>query len=716
MSRSAPSQDHAVRRPWLQTMARLGLALSLMLAWANFLTTGRWAQVESALNGAKQPWYGGALLILTLLAAWRWRQIGRAVSLGARMPAMLLVAGVAVFLTSQFLRFPLSRWSEIPFDDDWTPLFRAAADGVALLERGVVMGWKWEFFGGYPASTDVAQSFALHAFIPMKLFGPLVGFHLLVFVWCATLPWIVWWDLKHEDRTTALVAAGLACFFVSSLSVGLGKSGDVNSLAGLFSASLALLGSRAARLGRRWGGSLIVVGLMLALYSHPAFFVYAGIYLTLEAVYFRDGRALLRLAVACMVAGIAALPVHWESLRYPAFVSTNNVVYNPGSPINWPQALRTLYYNVEILALPHRWFNDYRSLANVWLPAALVMAFWPGRSRVGFYAWTVLLTQAMLRLNLGELGAGFDRLMHMLPVLMAPVFAGFIVTCAGSRAVAAAVAVVMSLFVAVSFTPVPHVTSVREFNPALIDRVASLDGALVLFEVSPHRDMDSDPVGRTPKAPWNVHFEGLLPGVAGQRFYGQMWDGWMFNVWRGQVMGAGAFMGQALAKTPIPAFSDEMRRWGVRHLVVWTDAAREYLRSSPRFVERWRQGTWSEFEYLDADVRSVATFTGTGSLTDLDPLGATVRLVDVRAGERVVIRTNYYPAWTAQLSGRPVVLSSERGQLAFDAPASGTYDIVLEYPKRRGLSLLALGVLLIGCWGISRWPVSKRNAGSATAA
>ena len=44
-----------------------------------------------------------------------------------------------------------------------------------------------------------------------------------------------------------------------------------------------------------------------------------------------------------------------------------------------------------------------------------------------------------------------------------------------------------------------------------------------------------------------------------------------------------------------------MRRWGVRHLFVWTDASRDYLARSGRFVERWRGAPWSQFELVDAD-------------------------------------------------------------------------------------------------------------------
>ena len=166
-------------------------------------------------------------------------------------------------------------------------------------------------------------------------------------------------------------------------SVTLGNSGDTNSLAGVFCAGLALVGSRAARLGRRWGGPAGAPASRWPLLACRVLRL-RGDFLTLEAVYFRDRAAVVRLVAAVAVAGVAALPVHWESLRYPAYVSFNNTVYDPGAPLDWPAFLRTIYYNVEILAFPHRWFNDYRSLANVWLPALAVGAFAarPARAQV----------------------------------------------------------------------------------------------------------------------------------------------------------------------------------------------------------------------------------------------------------------------------------------------------------------------------------------------
>jgi hypothetical protein len=677
---------------------------ALTFAWINFLTTARWAAQPGALHGWRKPWYALALVVTSVLLVAGRRHVGRPVRLGRTASAALLIAGAGVLVTSLLCRFPPSTWTEIPFKDDWTPLFQQAVNGAGLLRRGVVVGWNWWFLGGYPTSTDIAQNFGTLAVVPMAIFGDRLGYHVLHALLFLAVPLLVWWDLRHEDRETRVVATAFACFFASGYFGTIGSSGDTNSLVGVFCAGLALIGGHSARLGRRWGGPLMLVGLTLALYTHAAFFVYAGIFLTLEALYFRDRAAIVRLVLAAACAGVAALPVHWESLRFPDYVSFNNTVYTPGGPFRWSVFARTFYYNVEILLLPHRWFNDYRSLANVWLPALAIVAATQPRSRVGFYAWAAVVTQALLRLNTPAAGAIFDRVQHMFPLLVAPALAGFVLRQAGMRGLAIAMAVTIALFVQTSLAPIRHVPDLRAFDPALIDRVAAADGNMVLVEISPHRDMDSSPLRKTPTTPFDVHFEGLLPRLAGQRFYSQMIDGWVWNIFRGQVVGAGTFAGQLIDLTPPDVFAAEIRRWGVRHLFVWTDTSRAYLARSGRFVERWRGGRWSHFELLGADGRSVVTTNGSGALQHLDFLGADVALVNAKAGDPVVVRANYYPAWQALVNDRDVPLYSSEGQLAFRAPRDGSYVVRLEYPRYRWLSLLAILSMVAGTICLMRWP------------
>ena len=84
---------------------------------------------------------------------------------------MFLAAGEALLFTASGCRISPAVWGQIPFKDDWTELFQQAANGVALLKRGVVVGWNWGLLGGYPTSTDIAQNFSTVEFLPMALFG-----------------------------------------------------------------------------------------------------------------------------------------------------------------------------------------------------------------------------------------------------------------------------------------------------------------------------------------------------------------------------------------------------------------------------------------------------------------------------------------------------------------------------------------------------------------
>jgi hypothetical protein len=122
-----------------------------------------------------------------------------------------------------------------------------------------------------------------------------------------------------------------------------------------------------------------------------------------------------------------------------------------------------------------------------------------------------------------------------------------------------------------------------------------------------------------------------------------------------------------------------------------------------RFDRRWSAGLWVDYELRDADMRDVVVGTGNGRLRDLNALAGTVALNAVGAGEAVVVRMNYFPAWTARAGSQAVPLRSVDGQLAFEAPADGSYDVVLEYPRRRGLILVSLMGLIAGCVVLARY-------------
>lgn len=714
---------------------RAALLASLGIMWLNYALTARWAHIPGSLHGSKEPLFLGLLVLTTALALTPWPAVRAPLGWMARIAGW---SGLVALLVLFFVWFPLRTWTQIPFLDNWPARFQSTMDGIDLLHRGAFVGWQWHYLGGYHLSSDVTQSHAVLALIPVWLAGPAVGFHILLLVMFVALPVLVFFDLQpdgaqtpgargltsegarhlspEEDDDTRYIAAGLTAIATAGFSYLLLRSGDTNSLAGVGCTMLALTASRSAARGTRWGGPLLLGALVLLNYVHAGFLLYAAFFLVLEALFYRDTTRLARAIFATVVALVAGLPQYWESWRYPELFIPNNVVLDQDTAFLWLPFLRKVYYNIELLWLPGRWFNDFSGLAGVCLPITAFVA-WRVRSRAGLYAWIALATIALMRLNTPEFAYLFLRPIHVLAVCLGPILAVFITRFVGRRALALSVVALTVAYLQILVFQVPHVRTMRDGDPALVDRVAALvdhvgdhaGGALVLVENTPHRDMDADPARTTEPPPFAAHVEQVLGAATGRRLYAGLWDGWQWSPYRNQVLAGGAFRGRAIGTVPVGEVTAELRKWGIRHLVVWSQASLACLRAHPAiFAERWSSGPWHDFEYLAADPREVAATIGTGRLVSFDPLGARIELDEMRTGAAVVVRTNYHPSWSAHVEGTglPVPLERVEGQLGFRAPSDGSYVVTLVYPRRPWLTVLALVAVALGGGILSSW---RRN-------
>ena len=447
---------------------------------------------------------------------------------------------------------------------------------------------------------------------------------------------------------------------------------------------------------RRWAGGgarpLLVIALALVAWSHAGFLAYALVFLMMDAALARDRRRAIRAAGATLVAVIAALPLTWELWRYPAYFIANNVILEPGRPIDWIGVARKIFYNVELLWLPGRWFNDVSGLTYVLLPL-LALTAWRAPGRARFYATAAVGVMALTRLQSPESAYFFIRPMHLLAVFTPVAVAGFVNVVLQDRWRRWAIGALAAVYLPVWWHAVPHERP-GTIEPALVQHLRGLDGALVLLENTPHRDMDADPARDIERAPVPAHFESIVPRLAGIRLYAGMWDGWQWCPQRVNVLAGGAFRGASISVAT--AFSGSCRNDSLGRAAPGglEQSVEQLLRSDPAFARRWSSGPWTHFEFLAADPREVVVPSGRGHLAERTPLGARVRLEDVRQGDRVIVRTNFYPAWTAWIDQSPIALSDDGGLLAFDAPRDGAYEIELRYPARTWLLSVAFGVLV----------------------
>jgi hypothetical protein len=459
---------------------------------------------------------------------------------------------------------------------------------------------------------------------------------------------------------------------------------------------------------RRLGFTTLVAALSLTAFAHLGFFSYAVVLLVVEAVYYggasRVWQGARPAAAAVALALVVSLPVTFELFRYPSEFNFNNVLYERPS-IDWFDLARRIGYNVDVLVSPARWFSDTTKLFG---PLVLLVA-WRREGREGFYAWAAIVAVAMGLLNVPQAGYVFARPASLLLILTPVALAAFITSRSANSWQAAALAalVILTIPIAGGFA-VPHQPSVHAFAPGLVERIRRADGALVLLENNPHRGVTVG--GQTARSLYGTHYEALVPAATGKRLYAGYWDGWQWTPFRGEMLAGGGWQGHVLGPADRDAFVAEMTKWGVRNLFVWTDTAKGLISSWPEFEPVWSDGPWRQFVLRDApaDPSSVVTSTGRGELIDRDALGGIVRLTSARKAERVVVRTHFHPSWRVFGPRGEISAAAVDGQLAFETPADGDYDVRLVYPARRGLLAMSGIVLgLVVAW--DAWKTGTRS-------
>jgi hypothetical protein len=270
---------------------------------------------------------------------------------------------------------------------------------------------------------------------------------------------------------------------------------------------------------------------------------------------------------------------------------------------------------------------------------------------------------------------------------------------------------VCALFLQVWLLPVPHVRDAHDAAGPLVDAVSGADGALVLVENHYHRDMIVDPSITSPPTPFPGNFEVLLPPATGRRLYAGIWDGWQWSPYRSQMLANGAWDGRAISAVPHDEFLTELGRWGIRHLFVWSDQSARYLAADTRLREDAPPvPPWRHFIVVDGDSREVVTDRGQGELLERDPLGARVHVSGLAAGDLIIVRTSYHPAWTAETNGHPITLINHEGQLGLIMPVDGSAEIVLSYPRRLWLLVVAAAGLLVAGGSVERLNRRDRRA------
>ncbi|MGQ9459089.1 MAG: hypothetical protein ACUVS5_12510 [Anaerolineae bacterium] len=662
-----------------------------------------WCLARPAPIGAYALWGAGMALALARPPALALPGLNRAFRLLSR-PWVAGAVALAGGLAALACKFPLSLWGQVIFFDDYPTLYYASLRGLDTLAQGGVFGWDTRLLGGYYAVSDVNHNLAFFL-LPFLPFGPRVGYHLLIAASVLAFPVLLALGVRQALRDAGATALGfwLGGFFTLTVLDNLLHWGMLNSFLGLDLLIAALLLLERVRARRPWAVFSLALVLGLAVYAHVAFFLYALAFLGLEFLR-RPGRALARdllLAVAGALALSLPMTVHY--LLYPGYFLENNEAWSP-QVLTATEALARSLRNLAsyrdlnaYLALPVK----YQALALVSVPAGAWVAWrrpGPARWAAGYAALVTLATA----LEVPGLTLALERLKFVLPAFLAVVWAAWMWDEEADRPRPAALALIAALLWVAwpprATWPLAHVPALRDFHPALMDQVARLPtGEWVVWEAQSSYDLIDDPAEASPHGPQNNHLEALLPLETDLRYLTHIQEGYHHSIYRGNVLNAAAFRGRAIRKVPLEEMRAFLDRWGVGHLVVWSEPSRQYFGAHPDlFPLVWSDGRWALFAYGGADPRQVLVPHGQGWLEGEGAFGFRVVLEGVRAGDPVVVRQNAFPAWRAFWEGGEVPLYADDGRLAFRAPADGTYAVTFRYPRYKGASAVALGVLAAG--------------------
>ncbi len=171
------------------------------------------------------------------------------------------------------------------------------------------------------------------------------------------------------------------------------------------------------------------------------------------------------------------------------------------------------------------------------------------------------------------------------------------------------------LYLQIWVHPVPHVRDASAIEPDLMAQMRGLDGAMVLLENTPHRDMDVDPARDVEPAPVPVHFESVVPRLTGLRLYAG-------HVGRVAVVSAarrgprGWRIPRRIYLRDSPdAVHAELSRWGVKSRVRLEPRSASVLRRRSTVRKRWSADPWSHYEFR-RPIRAISSLTnGRGRIT-----------------------------------------------------------------------------------------------------
>jgi len=633
------------------------------------------------------------------------------------LPLVLLLA-IATF----FIKFPPGQFGQLIFFDDYPTIYTVTLKGWEILKQGGIFGWDPRLMGGYHTVSDVSHDeiFFMLPFLPL---GPRVGFHLMIMFFYLLFPFLLYWyaRLEFDRERPALLVLWIGLFTAFGFFDNLLYWGMVNSFIGLNLMLLNLILFALMRRGKPYADFFLILSLSLTLYAAGGFFAYSLLLLGLEFLRHLNWKMVPRLAFVMGATFLITLTFTYHFLRFPGYFVQSDEIYNP-SHYSMTEIATQSTKALSRLADPRLWLLGkpirYQGVFIVSIPILLSLAWsWvcgtrarrvdstmPSLANTGVQISGMVIPVTLVMLVSLLVSPSVDmfvsRIRFVLPALLALSYGAWL--CREEHIHPAPFLIVLTILLTTLpsrlLKPIPHVPSLRAYNAPLLDQIESLDSNLILLESMGGYNLATESSGSTQEAEMSVHLESLFPFETSKDYLANNQEGYHHSIYRRNFFTSGAFRGRLLSDWPMPEIKSFLDQWGIRYLVLWSHIATDYFGADTDFRRIWRDGSWAIYQYANAAPGDVVVDEGQGRINGRSYFEQVVELSQMRSGEQVTLRMNYFPAWRAYYGQEEIALLDENGLMGFAAPADGSYVITLRYPRYAELSLLALATIAAAFW------------------
>lgn len=595
------------------------------------------------------------------------------------------------------------------FRDDFPFIYWVTEQGINMLWQGGVFGWNSTFFGGYYNLVDTTANLAFFVFPFSSIFGLKTGLNIFYFLIFISFPPIFY---IYSRTLTNNIRMNVACLYMSffvlcTFFLNTLIWGNIEVFLGIELLVINLTLCELFLKRKKMSGFLLVASLTFTLFAHAAFFLYSLLIIFIRIALERNMKNLIRYTYVLIFISLSTLPFTYPLVKYSHYFFVDANTYVPFSERFALFNVLEVFKNGISQSFKQHFFNwadipilvlckSYVTIFSVISPLFLYLCLFQ-KSNFKKSVSSLIISSLIIVAFKGLQTNIINRIDFVFPVLII-LGLGYFFALYYNKIVPILVLsfVVVYCFLfppQYIFTKIDTISSMHEYNAALIGEIKKLTGNLIIFEQrGSWNHLEGYPKNEVSEKPiYDIHFEALIARETKKTFFSGFGEGPSIHVDKYNTVISGTYKGKKVSSYNIEFFNELFRKWGIEYLVLWTNESKKYFSKYENLYEKiWSRDEWDIYRYKSAKPESVTVRQGYGLVDHQDFYKKILYLNNMKKGEKVLLKSNYFPAWRMYFYDKEIHLEEKDRQVSFCAPEDGTYAVRMVFSKNVLSSILGI--------------------------